>query len=138
MWVLEINVKNKNTLLNVLLNQVDEVAQRLRKEQLEAKTITLRLRYGDFQTVTRSSTLDRATNITDILWKAAKEIFTKWHKRSPGALRLLGFGTSGLANEGSGQKELFINAEDEKQKKVDEVFDKIKKKYGDEVVKRGL
>ena len=53
------DVKDKNVLLNVLLEQVDEVAQRLRKEELEAKTITLKLRYGDFRTITRSNTLDR-------------------------------------------------------------------------------
>ena len=93
--------------------------------------------YGDFSTITRSSSLQKATNITDILWKEAKQIFIKWHKTSPGALRLLGFGTSGLADEGIGQKELFINPEDEKQRKVDEVFDKIKKKYGDDKIRRG-
>ena len=132
------DVKDKNVLLNVLLNQVDEVAQRLRKEKLEAKTITLKLRYGDFRTITRSNTLDKATNITNILWKEAKDIFLKWRKRSGGALRLLGFGASGLVDEGIGQQDLFTNPEDEKQKKVDDVFDKIKKKYGEDKMKRGL
>ncbi len=132
------NVKDKNVLLNVLFNQVDEVAQRLRKEKLEAKAITLKLRYGNFRTVTRSNTLDKATNTTKILWEEAKEIFLKWRKISGGALRLLGFGASGLVDEGSGQKELFTNPEDKRRKKVDEVFDKIKEKYGDDSVKRGL
>ena len=132
------DVKDKNVLLNVLLNQVDEVAQRLRKEELEAKTITLKIRYGDFKTITRSNTLDKAANTTKILWEEAKKIFLIWRKRSGGALRLLGFGASGLVDEGIGQKELFINPEDEKQRKVDEVFDRIKKKYGDDSVKRGL
>ena len=50
----------------------------------------------------------------------------------------MGFGASRLVDEGIGQKELFINPEDEKQRKVDEVFDRIKKKYGDDSVKRGL
>ncbi len=131
------DVKDKNILLNVLLNQVDEVAQRLRKEKVEAKTITLKIRYGDFKTITRSNTLAKATNITEILWKGAKDIFLNWHKTSSAALRLLGFGTSGLVNEGMGQKELFVNPEDEKQKKVDEVFDRIKKRYGQGALKRG-
>ena len=132
------DVKDKNVLLHVLLNQVDEVAQRLRKEKLEAKTITLKLRYGDFKTITRSSTLGKATNITELLWKEAKATFINWYKKSPGPLRLLGFGTSGLVAEGLGQRELFTNPEDEKQKKVDDVFDSIKKKYGDDSVRRGL
>ena len=131
------DIRDKNILLRVLLNQVNEVAQRLREEKLEAKTITLKLRYGDFRTITRSSTLDKAVNITAILWKDAKDIFLKWHKDSGGALRLLGFGASGLAREGSGQGELFVDPKDEKQRKIDEVFDRIKKKYGDGAVKRG-
>ncbi len=131
------DIKDKNILLNVLLNQVNEVAQRLREEELEAKTITLKLRYGDFRTITRSNTLDKPTNITELLWKEAQAIFLQWHKKSAGALRLLGFGTSGLIDEGIGQRDLFINPEDEKQRKVDEVFDKIKKKYGEGAVKRG-
>ena len=131
------DIKEKNALLDVLLNQVNEVAHRLRDEKLAARTIILKLRYGDFRTITRSSTLKKPTNITAILWKEAKGVFLKWHEESPGALRLLGFGTSGLVAEGSGQKELFTDAEDEKQKKVDEVFDKIKKKYGQDAVRRG-
>ena len=131
------DIRDKNILLKVLLNQVNEVAQRLREEKLEAKTITLKLRYGDFRTITRSSTLATAVSITAVLWKEAKDIFLKWHRNSAGALRLLGFGASGLATEGSGQGELFVDPKDEKQKRIDEVFDRIKKKYGDGVVKRG-
>ena len=131
------DIKDKNALLDVLLNQVNEVAHRLREEKLAARTITLKLRYGDFRTITRSNTLKKPTNITAILWKEAKGVFLKWHKESPGALRLLGFGASGLVSENGGQGELFIDAEDEKQKKVDQVFDQIKKKYGDNAVRRG-
>ncbi|MFH1616048.1 MAG: hypothetical protein ABIG61_13305 [Planctomycetota bacterium] len=42
-----------------------------------------------------------------------------------------------MAKEGSGQKELFINPEEQKQKRLDKVFDRIKNKYGDAAVKRG-
>ena len=42
-----------------------------------------------------------------------------------------------MVNEGIGQKELFVSPEDDKQKKVDEVFDRIKKKYGDDKMRRG-
>ena len=118
-----------------MLNQVEEVAQRLRKGDLEAKTITLKLRYGNFKTVNRSNTLDKTTNTTKILWQEAKTIFLKCHRKSAGALRLLGFGVSGLVVEGSGQKELFINPEEEKQKRIDKAFDIIRGKYGDDAVR---
>ncbi len=131
------DIREKDILLNILQNQVDEVSQRLRAEKVECRTITLKFRYGDFRTITRSLTLDKPTNITHILFEESKKVFNQWHNKTPGALRLLGFGTSGLISEGSGQKLLFSDPEEEKQKKIDEVYDKIRNKYGDDSLKRG-
>ena len=60
----------------------------------------------------------------------------QWYSRLASKLRLLGFGVSGLNQEGSGQKLLFSEPEDEKQKKLAEVYDKIKQKFGDDALKR--
>ena len=131
------DIKDRDTLLSILLNEVEEVAQRLRSGHLEARTIALKLRYGDFKTVTRSSTLDNMTNITQVLWQEAESVFLKWYAKSAGALRLLGFGASGLKQAGSGQHILFVNSEEEKHKRIDKAFDKIKGKYGDDALRRG-
>ena len=112
------------------MSQVEDVAQRLRINKLEAKTITLKLRYENFRTITRSNTFDDPTNITKILWQGAEQIFLKWYKKSAGALRLLGFGTSGLQEAGSGQHQLFPEPDQEKHKRLDEAFDKIRDKFG--------
>ena len=48
------------------------------------------------------------------------------------------FGTAGLSPAGTGQKLLFSDPEEEKQKKIDQVYDKIRGKFGDESLKRGL
>ena len=130
------DIKEKEVLLGVLHNQVEEVSQRLRAEKLQCRTITLKIRYGDFRTITRSSTFE-PTNTTKILLSQAQQLFSQWHKKSAGALRLLGFGASGLSPEGSGQKLLFSDPEDEKQKKIDEVYDKIRGKFGEDALKRG-
>ncbi len=124
-------------LLGVLLEQVEEVAQRLRRHDLQAKTITLKLRYGDFRTVTRSETLAEPTNLTQPLWKTANRVFSRWHRRAGGALRLLGFGVSGLAPEGTGQSTLFPDPEAEKLKRLDRAVDAIRDRYGRRAVHRG-
>jgi DNA polymerase-4 len=131
------DITNKNILLNVLLNQVEDVAQRLRTNDLEARTITLKLRYDDFRTITRSNTFDHPTNTTKTLWQEAELIFLKWHKESAGALRLLGFGTSGLQKACSGQQQLFSEPEKEKQKRLDKAFDRIRDKFGHDALRRG-
>ena len=131
------DITDKNILLNVLLNQVEDVAQRLRRNNLEAKTITLKLRYDDFRTVTRSSTFNYPTNITKTIWQEVEAIFLKWHKKSAGALRLLGFGASGLKKADTGQQQLFGEPEQEKQKRLDKAFDEIRGKFGRDALRRG-
>ena len=131
------DITDKEILLGVLLNQVEDIAQRLRINNLEARTITLKLRYGDFRTITRSSTFDCPTNATKTLWQQARNIFLKWHKKSAGALRLLGFGTSGLQKAGTGQQMLFAEPEQEKQERLDKAFDEIRGKFGHDALRRG-
>jgi DNA polymerase-4 len=132
------DIKEKEFLLSILQNQVEEVSQRLRAEKLQCRTITLKLRYGDFRTLTRSYTMDKPTNTTQMLLQEAQNLFNQWYKKSGGALRLLGFGTAGLSPEGTGQKLLFSDPDEEKQKKIDEVYDKVRGKFGDDSLKRGI
>lgn len=131
------DIQDPHQLAAVLQQQVEEVAQRLRAERLTARTITLKLRYGDFRTVNRSTTLDHPTHTTELLWQAGRQVFERWHKQSGGPLRLLGFGASGLTAEGSGQQLLFADPEEEKQKKIDTALDRIHEKYGRDSLKRG-
>ena len=131
------DVDEENALLRTLLEEVEEVARRLRHNGLQARTVTLKLRYGDFRTVTRSQTLNEATNLTQPLWEAAQNIFLTWNTKSAAALRLLGFGASGLEPEGSGQASLFADPQTEKLKRLDETTDKIQQRYGRRAVHRG-
>lgn len=131
------DILDRDMLLGVLIHQVEEVSQRLRAEKLQCRTLTLKLRYGDFRTITRSFTMDKPTNTTQMLLQEAEIVFDQWYKKSAGALRLLGFGVSGLSPEWTGQKLLFSDAEEEKQKKIDSAFDQIRRKYGEDGLKRG-
>jgi DNA polymerase IV len=131
------DMEDKDYLLTILLNQVEEVSYRLRANGLQAKTITLKLRYGNFKTITRSSTLDHPSNLTDALWQETTKVFQIWYSKSARALRLLGFGVSGLADEGTGQGQLFADPEEQKQKRLDEAFDAIRNRYGSNALKHG-
>ncbi len=131
------DVTDETILLCVLLEQVEEVAQRLRHQQLRAKTITLKLRYGDFRTVTRSKTLSEPTNLTKPLWETAERTFRRWKTHSAGPLRLLGFSASGLEPEHVGQQSLFADPDRERLRRLDEAVDKIRDRYGKRAVHRG-
>jgi DNA polymerase-4 len=132
------DIKQKEQLLSILQNQIEEVSQRLRAEKLQCRTMTLKFRYGDFRTITRSYSMDKPTNTTQTLLQEAQQVFNQWYQKSGGALRLLGFGTAGLSPEGTGQKLLFSDPEEEKQKKIDAVYDRIRGKFGDDSLQRGI
>jgi DNA polymerase-4 len=129
--------KDREFLLHTLVHQVEEVSYRLRASHLHAKTMILKLRNRNFKTVTRSHTLDPPTNITSVLWQEAKALFANWYRTSAQPLRLLGFGVSGLSDVNSGQKQLFVDSEAEKQKRVDEAFDAIRNRYGRGALRHG-
>jgi DNA polymerase-4 len=131
------DITDKEILLGVLLNQVEDVAQRLRANDLKAKTLTLKLRNDDFRTVTRSSTFDVATNVTHALWEEAEDIFFKWYELSAGPLRLLGFCVSCLQKCNTGQQMLFAESYQKKQERLDKAFDKIRDKFGHDSLRRG-
>lgn len=131
------DISDSEVLLSVLMEQVEEVGRRLRRERLKARTITLKLRYGDFRTVTRSETLAEGTNVTNLLWRAAEQVFRRWQSRSGGPLRLLGFGASGLEDERAGQQLLFPDHQQEKLKRLDQIVDRICDRYGKWAVRRG-
>ena len=131
------DISDTAILLGVLLEQVEEVAQRLRRRTLKARTVTLKLRYGDFRTITRSETLGEATNLTQVLWETAERVFRQWQQSASGALRLLGFGATGLESQEAGQATLFPDPQAEKLERLDRAMDAIRDRYGRRAVHRG-
>ncbi len=130
----EVNVADPEEISQVLLNQVELVAQRLRRHEIQARGISLKIRYGDFETINRSTTLRVCTNATRELWHAAKTLFDAWRFQP---VRLIGVSAERLSR-GEGQMALFADPERERQKKLDSVADKINEKFGKRAVQRGM
>lgn len=89
--------------------QAREVAARVNESGLLGVTVVLKLRYSDFETVTRSRTfIDPITQVEDLA-RAALELLEKTDYRER-AVRLLGVGISGLFEE-SGPRQLTLPLE---------------------------
>ena len=132
----EIDVDDAAHVRTVLFEQVEAVARRVRKHGFFARTVTLKIRYGQFETITRSATLDEPTDSTDLLWKSSAAIYDRWCKVGFKPVRLIGMHVSGLGRE-RGQLGLFTEADDGKRSKLDRVTDQIARKFGDAAIKRG-
>lgn len=118
----------------VIMEECEAVAARLRRHGLVARSVTVKIRYGDFQTITRRCTLDRPTDVTLDLWHAARDLFNAWEFRP---VRLIGV-TAGQLSQHAEQLDLFPDAAQQKQKKLDGVVDAINAKFGKGVVNRKL
>jgi len=97
----------------LLTHEVDRmsrtVADRLRKNGLSGRTVTLKVRHHDFETHTRSSTLRGPTDSPRVLTETARSLLDGVDLA--GGLRLLGVGVSGLADWV--QDDLFTDPEDD-------------------------
>lgn len=122
----------------VMLDQAEQVGRRLRAKGRRAKTVTVKIRFGDFQTITRSHTLERSTDETQAIYAAARELFGAWASQTFRPVRLIGVSASQLTEAGGGEQAgLFDDAgAQEKRRGVDAAFDAINAKFGKRVITR--
>jgi DNA polymerase IV len=116
-----------------LFHLIEDVAHSLRAEQLQARCITLKLRYSDFKTVTRSVTLKEPTDLDKVIYENIKSLWKKAYTRR-GRVRLVGAGVSNFTSAVS-QPDLFEGEKMRKLKNYYRSIDKIRAKYGDDAVR---
>lgn len=112
----------------------ERVGWRLRRADRAAGTITLKVRNGEFKTITRSHTLSEPTHDSGAIVREACALLDAWATRSFEPVRLLGVSASQLHTpEGPG---LFDAAEHERASRVDEAADVIRSRFGDAAIGR--
>jgi DNA polymerase-4 len=119
----------------VLASQVEDVARRLRREGLLARTVTVKIRYGAFETITRGATLPAATDLTDELGRAASSLLATWVRTSFRPVRLIGMAASHLSHE-PGQLSLFPDPNRERRRTLDRAVDEIRRRFGPDAIRR--
>jgi len=128
------DVRDDKSIEKTLTDLSAQVGRRLRKNELAGTTIKLKIRWPDFTTLTRQVTLPGTTNQDSEIAKTALGLLRKIRK--PGqAVRLIGVGVSGLG-EPMRQLELW-DTDSEKERKLQEVVDGLREKYGNHAIKRG-
>ncbi|MDI6709238.1 MAG: DNA polymerase IV [Bacillota bacterium] len=126
------DVAEREYVWSVLMELAEGVGYRLRKKGLTARTITLKLRYADFRTITRARTLACATDRDTVIYKAARELFDR-HGGTP-PWRLIGVRASNLTP--GEQLSLVPSGGGEKEREVSRALDGLRARYGREMVWR--
>jgi DNA polymerase-4 len=90
-----LDTADRKVLRQSLREQASEIATKLLRRQLAAQTVQVKLRYGDFTTLTRQITVEEATAQADEIYRLACFLLAR-EKLVSRPLRLLGLGVSNL------------------------------------------
>jgi len=122
-------------LRGVLCYLSERVGAELRSQGRSARCITLKLRYADFHTITRSRTLSQATDTDQEIFGVGVELMEEALAHRRQRVRLIGIGVSNLAGEGR-QLSLFDFAR-ERLGRLDQAIDDIRNRYGFTAIQSG-
>ncbi len=124
--------QSRDALERELLRLATRTGERLRQHGLSARTVAIKVRYDDFQTVSRSRTLTEATSATQRIYQTACELFSSLGSAPDGGpvrpVRLIGVRAEQLAPEGSDPAGLW--SEDEEWRALDQAVDDVKGRFG--------
>ncbi len=121
-----------------LLGLVEELGARLRRVGVRAGVLTVKLRFDDFSTVTRSRRLTPPGDATDLLWQVAGQLLDEGRRRG-GALRLIGVAAGELAPATHDQGDLFAAADAGARGvpgAVDGLTDAVRERFGSGALRR--
>jgi DNA polymerase-4 len=123
-----------DTLRREVVRMADAVAARLRDHGVAARTVTIKVRFGDFHTITRALTLETPADAGPVLARAAKRLLDGVDP-SPG-VRLLGVSGSGLVDGATRQLGLFDTAagQDPAWEDASAAVDSIRDRFGDTAI----
>jgi DNA polymerase-4 len=119
------DVTDIDFIMNELVRMTEKIAFELRQDNKMAGCIAVKLKYADFETTTRQTTI-AYTFYDDELIPVAKELFHKLYKKGK-SIRLLGVRLTELTNEAV-QTNLFSNVG--KKTELYKAIDELKNRFG--------
>ena len=117
----------------ILHSLSEDVCSTVRSYQWKAKTITLKLRYADFKTLTRAVSIEPTDDDTVVLESVVGLLHAAYSGKK--AVRLLGVRLSNFSGRGEGDLSLFPG--DSRRSQMFDAVDKLRKKFGGDVIHVG-
>ncbi|MBW8012714.1 MAG: DNA polymerase IV [Chloroflexi bacterium] len=125
---------DENKLKETMRWQSKSISKRLKKSNLTGATIKIKIRWSDFTTISRQSTLPQPTNNPDPIFNTAIQLLNKyWKPRRP--IRLLGLGISGLQSPPR-QLTLWEIPKYDNQSNLQAAVNELRKRYGDQSIRK--
>jgi len=123
---------DRELLESTLLRLSERVGSRLRQSRLAGTTVTLKLRFPDFRTITRQQTSTKPVAEDLAIYRRAHRLLEP-HLASGRKIRLIGVGVSNFP--ASQQPSLFESPP--RESAVDQAIDRVREKFGPQALQRG-
>ena len=123
------DLDSTDDILREILRLSDRTAARMRAKGLCGRTVTLKVRFSNFSTITRSKTMDAELDAASEIYGVARSLYLKLDPERP-RIRLLGVSVTGLA-EGPARRQLDLLATDKAGwPEASDAVDRIRKRWG--------
>jgi len=130
------DVADAEYLDNVLLEFTQQLARRMRLLNLQARSITLKIRYANFQTLTRSKTIPESTDSELIIYRAAHDLLSRLQP-SDQKVRLIGLYLGQLSPHADLQQGLLFDQTSEAEnRELIKTLDQIRSRFGEDKITR--
>jgi DNA polymerase-4 len=120
---------DREAILRELLRLSTKVAGRMRAAGVAGRTVTLKVRFADFTTITRSRTLPEATDVTTEVYAAATRLFHGLGLQRA-RIRLVGVRVEGLLPRVQVQRQLVLGAREHGWEDADRAVDRASLRFG--------
>jgi len=124
-----------NLLKATLRYLTEQVGADLRSQNRQAHCVTLKLRYADFETITRSHTLKLASDADQIIFEVGVQLLEKALAQRRQPVRLIGIKVSNLTP--LARQLSFLDSSAERLAYLNKAIDQIRRKYGFAAIETG-
>jgi DNA polymerase-4 len=128
------DIQDGEVLREILKKQARRVTKQLQKKRYTARTVKIKIRWPDFTTLTRQTTLLSPTADQDIITNAAIQLFDQIWERGK-LVRLLGMGVSNFEDQPR-QLSLF-ESDVKKEVRLQNAISELQDRFGKEAIWRG-
>jgi DNA polymerase-4 len=126
------DIDDPETILREYLRLTEKAAARLRERELFAKTISIKVRFSDFETITRSKTLPLPISSTQEIYAVVKDLF-KALKLDRARLRLVGVSLENLHTDAPQQ--LMLGQREKGWREAESAIDRATARFGEKTVR---
>lgn len=133
------DIDDSDELIPTLLDQADRIAARLRRQELQATTVVLIIKYDDFRQITRRSAVPATSDSQRIVSAALRLLRQIPISGARGAsVRLCGISTTNLVSKHAPKQLQFDQAQTDRGERLGTTLDRMEDKFGSDIVKRAI